>query len=207
MLIPSIATLSIAYFGMKRADPYIDELSKQRLFFLRGGQAEGLIAWLLEDLDDNWHIFNGIKLDPESDIDHVLLGPAGIFCISTKSMRGLFSRTPSGLLHNGNSCEYDRQVLAQSAELKKKLDVVMGTPVRWVQAVLAVPFGFTQGDSMGNKYWLVHQENLLQTIAPDPLPKYRRNLDSQQIERIAKALEMLQVSAADVYERPKIPVK
>src|SRR5689334_3865079 len=60
-------------------EPHIDAEAKVRIRHMRGGQGEALIAWLLEEREDYWHVFNEIKLRPESDIDHILVGPGGLF--------------------------------------------------------------------------------------------------------------------------------
>lgn len=51
----------------------------------------------------------------------------------------------------------------------------------------------------GGTVWLVHQDNILSTLAPDDAPK---RLSGPQIERIAKAIDMLKSTAADIYQRP-----
>ena len=79
------------------------ELGKNRIFHWRGAQTEALIAWIIKtDLDDSWHLFNSVKLQRTWDIDHILVGPGGVFAISTKSKRGCFSLAPDGtfLLNN-----------------------------------------------------------------------------------------------------------
>jgi hypothetical protein len=75
----------------------------------------------------------------------------------------------------------------------------MGTDVPWVQAVLALPFGYTYGDGCGGTVWLVHQDDIVERLAPE---KASKRLSKQQIARIAKSLELIQDGAAEVYERP-----
>lgn len=181
------------------AEPWMDALAKERIKYLRGGQAEALVAWILQDLDDRWHIFNSVKLERESDIDHILVGPGGLYCISTKSQRGLFAGTRGGLLHNGQTCEFAQEALRSALDLKDRLQVALGKDVPWVQPVLAVPFGFTQADACGGKVWLVHQENTAERLAPEAAPD---RLTEQQIERAVKVLEMIQNTAADIFRRP-----
>src|ERR1700742_1116956 len=82
---------------VRRVDPYLERMGKERIKYMRGGQGEGLIAWLLEDLYDEWHIFNGVQLYGKGDIDHVIVGPGGVFVIETKSQRGIFSGSWDGL--------------------------------------------------------------------------------------------------------------
>ena len=69
-------------------EAYTDAVSHGRMRWLRGGQGEGLVAWHLRDaLDGRWHLFNNVKLPGRADYDHVLVGPGGLFCISTRSPR------------------------------------------------------------------------------------------------------------------------
>jgi hypothetical protein len=195
MLVASVVG-SLAWRGLDR---YLGRLAKERIKYLRGGQAEALVAWLLESLEDDWHVFNGVKLEADSDIDHVVVGPGGLFCVSTKSQRGLFTGTPDGLLHNGQPSPFARQALRQAMEVSRRLGVAMGRDVPWVQSVLAVPFGYVEGDACGGTVWLVHQDSLTERIAPENGPK---RLDKQQVARTVKVLEMIRDTAADVYKRP-----
>ncbi|HVT89963.1 MAG TPA: nuclease-related domain-containing protein [Tepidisphaeraceae bacterium] len=198
VLIPAI------YFAVRHLmEPLIDKLAKERLLHLRGRRAEILVAWILEDLGDEWHIFNSIKLEKQSDIDHVLVGPAGCFCISTKSQRGIFEGTANGLLYNGNQCDFAQQTLWQTMNLKDRLEVLMGKDVPFIQPVLAVPFGYTEHDACGNKVKLVHMENITERLAP--LEGSPKKLSKDQIARVVKVMEMIQEGAADVYVRPDSP--
>jgi hypothetical protein len=86
----------------------------------------------------------------------------------------------------------------QTMDLKDRLSAMLGADKPFLQPVLAVPFGFTEGDACGGKVWLAHQDNILGRVAPDGAPK---RLGREQIERIAKAVDMLQSTAADVCQR------
>ena len=138
------------------------------------------------------------KLESSSDIDHVLLGPGGLYCISTKSQRGHFRGTADGLLHNGQPCGFAKQAIGQAMNLKDRLAAMLGSDVPWIQPVLAVPFGFIEGDACGGKVWVVYQEDLKDRLAPEEGPK---KLDPEQVARVAKVLELIQSSAAEVYRR------
>jgi hypothetical protein len=202
-LIGAVAILAVTaavWYAIRRAEKYVEKLAKERVKYMRGGQCEALIAWLLEDLEDEWHIFNNVKLERDSDIDHLVIGPGGMFCISTKSHRGVFSGTSDGLLHNGQPSRFAQQVMRQTMDIKDRLAVAMGKDVPWVQTVLAVPFGYTERDACGGKVWLVHQENILDRLAPEGAP---RKLTEQQITRVVKVLEMIQQGAAEIYQRPE----
>jgi hypothetical protein len=206
---PVLAMLLLVYVVYRIADrrliPYLEKIDKERLQRMRGGQAEALVSWLIEKLDDDWHVFNNLKLVPGSDIDHVVVGPGGVFCVSTKSHRGLFTGTADGLLHNNELSPFARQAQGQTLALRKRLEALMGHDVPWVQPVLAVPLGFVQGDACGGKVWLAHQDNLISRLAPDQGPK---RLSPKQVARAVTVLTMIQAAAADVYVRPAVaPVR
>jgi hypothetical protein len=198
-LVPVVAAGLLMLIGWKYLEPYLDRRARLRIRYMRGGQGEALVAWLLEDLDDDWHIFNGVKLEAGNDHDHVLVGPGGVFCISTKSNRGLFARAGDGLIYNGQPSKFGAQVHRQTMELKDRLTALLGSDVPWIEAVLAVPFGWTEGETRGSKFWLVHQDNIVEQLAPGDGPK---KLTPQQVQRVVKAMEMIQESAAEVFERP-----
>jgi len=194
-----IAALLLLLAYQKWGEPHFDRMARQRIKYLRGAQGEALVAWLLEELSDDWHVFNNLKLERESDIDHVVAGPSGVFCISTKSHRGLFAVGPDSLLHNGKQCNFAQDALRQTMGLKDRLAAVMGDDVPWIQPVLAVPLGFVDGDACGGKVWVLHQDELTDRIAPVEGPK---KLDKRQLARVVGALEMLEGKAAAVYVRP-----
>ena len=197
------AIVALGYVARRWVHPWLDAIAKERLKYMRGGQAEALVSYLLvKELPDSWHVFNNVKLERESDIDHVVVGPGGVFCISTKSQRGLFvaTREEPGLLHNNQPSALAKQALGQAMGFKDRFAAVMGGNVPWVQAVLAVPFGFTDGgDACGGKVWVVHQEDLTDRLAPEGAAA---KLNKGEVERAVKAIEMIQQNAASVYQRP-----
>jgi len=175
--------------------------ARERIKYLRGGQSEAYVAWVLEDLEDDWHVFNGIKLEAGSDVDHVVVGPGGVYCISTKSARGWFVGTPDGLLHNQHSSPFARDAVRQAANLGERLKAALGADVPWVQAVLALPFGYIDADACGGRVWLAHADSLIRRIAPE---RGTRKLDKAQVTRIVRVLEMIAETAAEIYRRPVV---
>ena len=63
----------------------------------QGAEGEELVGEILESLvADGWQVIHDISFG-RGNIDHVVVGPGGLYCISTKSQRGLFTGTPDGL--------------------------------------------------------------------------------------------------------------
>ena len=116
----------------------VDRLARERIRHLHGGQAEALVAFHLRQLDDGWHLFNNVRVGGAEDVDHVLVGPAGLFCVSTKSHRGLYAWDAAARTAtlNGRPTDHVRGAQAMAMQLR-----------HWMQARLrpehgvgAVPF-------------------------------------------------------------------
>ena len=123
---------------VRRMEGPIDALSRERIRHLHGGQAEALVASHLRTLGDRWHLFNNVRVGGAEDVDHVLVGPGGLFCVSTKSHRGLYAWDASARTAtlNGRPTDHVRQAQAMAMQLR-----------HWMQARLrpehgagAVPF-------------------------------------------------------------------
>lgn len=113
-----------------------------------------------------------MQLDDRSDIDHVLIGPGGIFVISTKSHRGRFEsaeRTEARAKprFNGEPTDWCADVVRQAMRLKEQLVVVAlpSTQQPWVQTVLSLPFAHIDQDtSVVGPTWVINEESLVASI-------------------------------------------
>ena len=183
--------------AIRRRSPLIGALSQERLHMLRGAEGEMAVGLALQELDDDWHIFNNIQLERQSDLDHIVVGPGGVFCISTKSHRGWYVVTADGMTHNGKPCSFAREAMGQTMQLKGRLEAMMGSGVPWITSIVALPFGQIDNPICG-KVWLCNADDLVRRIAPVNGPK---PMSKAQVERVVKVMEMIQNSAAAVYER------
>lgn len=55
--------------------------------FFKGARGEERVAGLLEVLPDTWHVFHDFEAGGYH-VDHVLVGPTGVFSVETKNWRG-----------------------------------------------------------------------------------------------------------------------
>ncbi|MBQ9693434.1 MAG: NERD domain-containing protein [Kiritimatiellae bacterium] len=74
--------------------------------YFKGARGEEMVAGELARLPATWTIFNGLLLPNELDIDHVAVGPQGIFIIETKHW-------------SGDVAIHDGQLLANNRRLSK----------------------------------------------------------------------------------------
>ena len=57
--------------------------------FKKGFEGENLIIkYLKNSLDDSYCLINDIRLSPHENIDHIVIGPTGVFVIETKNYEG-----------------------------------------------------------------------------------------------------------------------
>jgi hypothetical protein len=51
-----------------------------------GADRHAEVAWRLRKLGDGWHIIHSVPVgDKGADIDHVVIGKPGVFCLNTKN--------------------------------------------------------------------------------------------------------------------------
>jgi hypothetical protein len=200
-VIALVVTIVYMVFGTKLIDKAIEKLGKERVKYWRGGQVEELVSWILEELSDDWHIFNGLMLRGDSDIDHVLVGPGGVFVISTKSQRGIFTANDDRRIFcNLKPMGFINNVWDQAKQVKSRLEAFLVNDVPNVYPVLAVPFAWVECQCKRNDIWILHQENLLRAFqdCEQTLPKH-------EVKKLAKLFEKLLIEGREFYKPPPDP--
>lgn len=117
---------------------------------------------------NNYPLGRGLK---KHDIDHLVIGPTGIFCIDTKSEDGSISVTDNGFervkIRWGNIFpkkpkRHDRQVCGQISHLKK--DVLLPCGFKdWVYGVLCFPYATIECDNI-NKVKITTMDTVIPAI-------------------------------------------
>jgi hypothetical protein len=179
-------SMVVAYFALRPLYRLMDDWSRQKIRFMRGAQAEALVAWYLKDLSNKWHVFHNLPCALGGDVDHIVVGPAGIFVISTKSYKGHVVRAANGTVKlNGETLSDLDQAMKLAMWVKDRLKGVLGKQLPWVQPVLALPFALVEIPPTDCPVWIVDDTMLLDTLNPEN-PKCR--LSDQRIEQIAVEL-------------------
>jgi hypothetical protein len=104
-----------------------------------GGRGEEKVGKKLDGLPDGWHAIHSVPVGAgDSDIDHVLIGPAGVFTLNTKHHpRGKVWVAERALLVNGQRTQYLRNSRHEAARASKLLTAGCGFDVA-VQAVIVI---------------------------------------------------------------------
>ena len=79
--------------------------------FFKGARGEERVAGLLETLPGTWHVFHDFEAGGHH-VDHVVVGPTGVYAVETKNWRGHVTVEKGEILLDGELP--DRSPLAQS---------------------------------------------------------------------------------------------
>lgn len=183
----AVLLAAVLWIAKGRFERYMDKRSTERRNYVRGEEGEQLVSYLLETLPDTVHVFHGLQLVDGADLDHVVVFPGGVWVISTKNLRGYFSQSlDRGFLRNGKPAgDLLRGARRQAVELKERLKALVQDDL-YVQAVLAVPWGYVEVKNPVDHVYVVHREDLTYWMERAPV-----KLSQQQVDRYVKAVGML----------------
>ncbi|WP_454169594.1 nuclease-related domain-containing protein [Microbacterium paulum] len=115
-------------------------LSEDSRPWFQGALGELDVAARLASLGDDWTVVHAVPVGTRgSDIDHVVVGPAGVFTINSKNHEGARVWVASRrLLVNGQKTDHLRNSRYEAARTHKLLSDVIGAdvPVRGVIAIV-----------------------------------------------------------------------
>ena len=82
-----IAIIPAMYALSKWADRRMEEIDRRRLSFTKGAVGENAVAKALTALPEEFYIINDLAT-PFGNLDHVVVGPTGVFVLDAKAWRG-----------------------------------------------------------------------------------------------------------------------
>jgi hypothetical protein len=103
-----------------------------------GARGERATARWLRRLPNGWHVFNDVPVGERgANIDHVVVGPAGVFTVNAKNLSGKVWVGSRALLHNGHKTSYLPKAVAEAKRAAGLLSSAVGRSVN-VQPILAI---------------------------------------------------------------------
>lgn len=97
----AFVTLPLIWWFGRETERRLDILESQRRNMERGLIGESQVARILTRLPDTFYVINDLTT-PFGNLDHVVVGPTGVFIIDAKNWRGLVTADGKGeLLQNG----------------------------------------------------------------------------------------------------------
>jgi hypothetical protein len=100
-LVTSLTALVVCVAVWKWSSQKLDVLERERMNMRRGAAGEDVVARALEEFPDGFYVINDLTT-PFGDLDHVVIGPTGVFVLDSKNFRGTVGADGRGeLLING----------------------------------------------------------------------------------------------------------
>ena len=104
----------------------------------RGATGERATAWWLGRLPAGWQLFNDIPVgDRGANIDHVLVGPAGVFTVNAKNLTGKVWVASRSILHNGHKTSFLPKAVHEAKRASRLLSAALDRPIE-VYPILAI---------------------------------------------------------------------
>ena len=90
--------------------------------YFKGARGEEKVSGILKNLPSAWHVFNDFVAGG-SHVDHVVVGPAGVFAVETKFWNGKVSLAEGRVLVNGQLPDRDplQQVRREAEHVREEL--------------------------------------------------------------------------------------
>lgn len=91
----------------------------------KGYAGEAYVGKVLETLPSGWRVFHDLDLGGEN-VDHLVIGPGGVFSLEVKNYSGKVTATPTGLYNKG---ERQDKIVKQAWRQSHKLRELLGVEV------------------------------------------------------------------------------
>ena len=127
-MIASIVAFPVMWVIGKLVKQKLDALSKARDSMRKGAIGEAIVGLRLNDLPDDFYVIHDLST-PFGNLDHVVVGPTGVFILDAKNWRGVVSADSKGeLLCNGQPTEkpHVRYFTARLMDVKNKVKTLCG---------------------------------------------------------------------------------
>ena len=173
-LLTVVALCAVAYF-LYRGERRMEN-------FYKGARGEERVAGILRSLPDTYHVFNDFVAG-RAHVDHVVVGPAGVFAIETKFWRGKVTLEEGHILLDGRLPDH-----APLAQAQKEAALVKATLAKlgWTGAVTPVlafasnTFEAKIAESRG----ILNANHLRESFATE-----RVTIPAAELERLVRLME------------------
>jgi Nuclease-related domain len=148
----------------------------------RGILGEEAVAEVLAGLPSSYWVLHSVPTG-HGDVDHVVIGPTGVFALETKAWEGTFYRSRGRLFCNGRPAEHVlRQARAAAAQLNQVL-LDAGND-QWVEpVVVAARASVSRSPMRFRKAYVVSIEDVV-----DLITARRRSLSGSAVLRAVASL-------------------
>jgi len=185
LLISGVALLAISALGWW-GNRQLEELSKQRKDMRKGAAGEISVGNRLANFPDAFRVLNDLTT-PFGNLDHVVVGPTGVFVLDTKNWRGVVSADGRGeLLCNGMPTDkpYVRHFTARVMDVKEKVKFLAQGLDPFFQPVFVFPSARVDANWGTTKsVHCIRDEQLFDYIVES---KKGKKLTKEEVDKIAQ---------------------
>lgn len=154
--------------------------------FFKGARGEELVALLLEALPSGYHVFHDLPCGEAGGIDHLVVGPTGLFVVETKFWSGAVTLDKGVIRVDGELPT--RPPLPQVYASASALAAFLGTRLEAVPACVPVVCFASNtlagGGQLAESAWVCNAAELLKVIL-----SHADHVSADDIERIVKVME------------------
>jgi hypothetical protein len=167
-----------------------------------GAAGERGVGRMLARLPPGFHVFNNVRF-PSGDVDHVVVGPTGVFSIEPKNYSGTISVRDGHLIQNGQLLT--RDPVRQSRLEARYISSLTGSPTERLPVVPVVVFARARvrvHDAVGG-VTVVSLESLL-----DAILSHTPQLSQTTVDEVTRLIEVRIHSKAPVpqYRRGRLAI-
>jgi hypothetical protein len=163
-----------------------EKLERERINFRKAATGEALVGYILERFPDDYRVIHDLTT-PFGNIDHVVVGPSGVYIIDTKNWKGVVTADGNGeLLLNGRPTQKPevRALSRTIMDIKEKVKVLSALDP-YIRGVLAFPSAWIDAKwgTTGHVH-CVKDEQLYDYVVEN---KKGRKLNKKEIESISQS--------------------
>jgi hypothetical protein len=116
--------------GVQRwVEGFLDVRSADRSW-RRGAEGEERVGRLLAELGDGWSVVHDLTIGRKgANLDHLVIGPAGVFALNTKHLTGRITVHARSIRHNGHRTAFVPAALREARTVQTRLAAATGRPI------------------------------------------------------------------------------
>jgi hypothetical protein len=181
----------------------MDALDREREHWGKGAVGEKSVAHTLSKLPDEFRVVNDLPT-PSGNLDHVVIGPTGVFVIETKNWRGIVGADGKGeLTCNGKVQKpYVKRLVGRMMGTKERVAVLAPGVDPFFKAVFVFTSAWVEA-RFGSTGWAdcVTDERLFKYIVDS---KPGKRLSPGEVDAVARAFSSLARMDPDFNARAEV---
>jgi hypothetical protein len=169
------------------ADRKLDKLEAERLKWQRGAEGETAVGKIIGEFPDDFYVINDLST-PYGNLDHVVVGPTGVFVLDAKNWRGVVQADGKGeLLLNTKPTDkaYIRNFVGRFMGVKEKVRALTNGADPYFQGLFVFTAARVEA-AWGKTGWVnCLREDQLQHYIVEK--EFGKRLPPSVVERLAQA--------------------